>query len=46
MKYKDSKQVLLEDQDYLDGDTTDIVMCSIDDGTPERIDGGNQTHGH
>jgi hypothetical protein len=46
MKYKDSKQVLLQDQVYLDGSIISIVMCSIDDGTPERIDGGNQTHGH
>lgn len=46
MKYKDSKQVLLRDQVYLYGGITSIVMCLMDDGTPERIDGGNQTHGH
>ena len=44
MKYKDCKQVLLGDKVYLDGGITDIVMCSIDDGTLAEIGGSNQTH--
>ncbi len=44
MKYKDGKQVLLGDKVYLDRGITDIVMCSIDDGTLEEIVGVNQTH--
>ena len=44
MKYEEGKQVLLGDKIYLDGGITDIVMYSIDDGTLEKIGGGNQTH--